>query len=134
VIDVPLSVGLRAAADLQVSDLIIGTVRDGKLQPRARVSQGVQLSALIELLSGDVDRLATSRAALEIIPAGSADPVKRVLMASRAGSADAMRLNEAQIDTSSLAPGRYTASVVVLQDDRPVGRVSRVFEILAAGR
>ena len=32
----------------------------------------------------------------------------------------------------ALVPGRYTASVVALQDNQPVGRVSRVFEITAA--
>jgi hypothetical protein len=125
---------LRAAGDLQVSDLILGTAHGPKLQPRARVAQGVPLSALIELLSADPARLSKSRAALEIIPAGSAESVKRVLMAARGGSSDAILLNEAQIETSSLAPGRYTASVTVLQDDQPVGRVSRVFEIVAAGK
>jgi VWFA-related protein len=134
VIDIPLTVGLRAAGDLQVSDLILGTAHGPKLQPRARVAQGVPLSALIELLSADPARLSKSRAALEIIPAGSAEPVKRVLMAARGGGSDAILLNEAQIETGSLAPGRYTASVIVLQDDQPVGRVSRVFDIVAAGK
>lgn len=132
VIDIPLTVGLRAAGDLQVSDLILGTSDGAKLQPRARIPHGAQISALIELLSADPDRLTKSRAMIEIIPAGSAEPVKRVLMAARGGSSDAVLLNEAQIDTAALAPGRYTASVVVLQDNQPVGRVSRVFEITAA--
>jgi hypothetical protein len=57
-----------------------------------------------------------------------------MLMAARGGSSGAILLNEALIETASLAPGRYTASVVVLQDNAPVGRVSRVFEIIAAGR
>ena len=132
VIDIPLTVGLRAAGTLQVSDLILGTADGPKLQPRARVARGVQLSALIELLAADPDRLAKSRAVMEIVPAGSPEPVKRVVMAARAGGSGATLLNEAQIDTAALAPGRYTASVVVFQDDTPVGRVSRVFEIIAA--
>ena len=36
-----------------------------------------------------------------------------------------------RIDTSGLEPGRYTASATVLQDNHPVGRVSRIFEIIA---
>ena len=87
---------------------------------------------MIELLSADPDRLTTSRAVLEIIPAGSAEPVRRVMMAARGGSSAAVLLNEAEIDTAALTPGRYTASVVALQDNQPVGRVSRVFEITAA--
>jgi VWFA-related protein len=131
VVDIPLTVGLRAAGDLQVSDLILGSAGGGKVQPRARLVHGVQMSAVIELLSARPDRLATSGAVLEIIPAGSAEPVKRTLMAARGQGSDALLLNEAQIDTSALVPGRYTASAVVLQDNQPVGRVSRVFEIIA---
>ena len=134
VIDIPLMVGLRAAGDLQVSDLILGTVDGRKLQPRARVAQGVQISAVIELLASDPDRLTKSHAAIEIIPAGSAEPVKRMLMAARGGSADTILLNEAHVDTAALTPGRYTASVIVLRNDQPVGRVSRVFEIIGAGK
>jgi hypothetical protein len=132
VIDVPLTVGLRAAGDLQVSDLILGTAEGAKLQPRARIARGVQIAALIELLSTDPNRLTKSGAVIEIIRAGSAEPVTRVQMAAGGGSSGATLLNEAQIDTSSFAPGRYTASVTVLQDNQPVGRVSRVFEITAA--
>jgi hypothetical protein len=53
-------------------------------------------------------------------------------IAARGDSSGATLLNEAQIDTAALTPGRYTASVVVLQDNQPVGRVSRVFEIIPA--
>ena len=77
VIDVPLTVGLRAAGDLQVSDLILGTADGAKVQPRARIARGVQISALIELLSTDPARLTKSGAVIEIIPAGSAEPVKK---------------------------------------------------------
>ena len=132
VIDIPLTVGLRAVRDLQVSDLILGTDDGTKLQPRARIVQGATLSALIESLAANPDRLKASQAVIEIVPAGSAVPVKKVVMTARGGSSDASLLNEAQIDTAALAPGRYTASVVILQDNQPAGRVSRVFEVVAA--
>lgn len=41
-------------------------------------------------------------------------------------------INAAEIDTSVLPPGRYTASVVATVDGQPVGRVSRVFEVVLA--
>jgi hypothetical protein len=132
VVDTPLTVGLRAAGDLQVSDLIVGTAESSRLQPRARIVQGAKLSALIEILSSDPERLAKSRAVIELIPAGSAEPVRRALMAARTGGSDSVLLNEADLDTATLAPGRYTASVVALTGDQPVGRVSRVFEIVAS--
>ena len=71
---------------------------------------------------------------LEIIPAGSAEPVQRFLMARRSSPlSGAILIAEGGFATATLAPGRYTASVVVITDKQPVGRVSRVFEV-AAGK
>jgi VWFA-related protein len=130
-VDAPLIVGLRAAGPLQASDLIIGAAEGGRLVPRTRIVQGSPLSALIEFLSADPAQLTKTRAAIEVIPAGSAEPVQRFLMAARSGSADTILLNDAQVETSGLVPGRYTASVVALVDNQPVGRVSRVFDVVA---
>jgi hypothetical protein len=67
-----------------------------------------------------------------VLPAGSAEPVRRILMAARNGGSDAILLNGAEIDTATLPPGRYSASVVALLDNQPVGRVSRPFEVRPA--
>ena len=131
VADVPLTVGLRVAGDLQMSDLIVGVAEADRLQPRFHIAKGEPLSALIEVLSGDPERLQKARAVIELVPAGSADSVRRILMAARTGSADTVLINAAQIDTAELSAGVYTASVVVLLDDQPVGRVNRVFELVA---
>lgn len=132
VADVPLAVGLRAAGPLQLSDLIVGIAEDSKLLPRARIVKGTALSALIEVMSGDPAQLAAARAVLEVLPAGSAEPVRRVLMAARTGSSDTILMNGAEVSTAELAPGRYTASVVATLAGQPVGRVSRAFEVVLA--
>ena len=132
VVDVPIAAGLRVAGDLQMSDLIVGIAEDGKLQPRARIPKGQPLSALIELMSGNPARLAAARAVFEVIPAGTAEPVRRVLMAARTGGADSILLNGAEIATTDLPAGRYTASVVATLDGQAVGRVTRVFEVVPA--
>ena len=132
VIDVPIAAGLRVAGELQFSDLIVGINDEGRLQPRGRVTQGTTVSVLIELMSGDAGRLATARAVIEVIPAGTAVPVRRFLMAARTGSAPSILINAAEIDTSSLPPGLYTASAVATVDGEPVGRVNRVFEVVPA--
>ena len=130
VADVPLTVGLRAAGELQVSDLIVGTADGGRLQPRARLDRGAPATALIELYSNDPARLELTSAALEIIPAGSGEPVQRYLMARRSSPVSgAILIAEGDFATATLAPGRYTASVVALVDNQPVGRVSRAFEV-----
>jgi VWFA-related protein len=131
-IDTPLTVGLRAAGELQLSDLIVGVAEGSRLLPRTRIGRGTSLSALIEIMSADPARLANTRAAIEIVPAGTSEPVQRFLMAARGGGSETLLLNEADIDTARLAPGRYTASVVALVDNVPVGRVSRVFDVVDA--
>ena len=129
VVDIPLTVGLRAAAGLQLSDLIVGSAASGRFLPSTRVRSGAPLAAMIEVMSSDAPRLSKTRVALEIVPDGTVEPVQRVLMAARTGIADTILLNEAQISTSALAPGRYTASATVLIDAQPVGKVSRGFEV-----
>jgi VWFA-related protein len=130
VIDAPLPVGLRAAGKLQLSDLVVGTAMSGRMQPLRRIAQGQRLAALLETVSADVASLEKTRVALEIVPADGGDPVQRLLMASRSAS-DALVLSEAQIDTTALPPGRYVASAIALVDTQPVGRVSRLFEVIA---
>lgn len=129
VVDVPLTVGLRAAGGLQLSDLIVGSAAAGRFLPSTLVRSGAPLAAMIEVMSSDAARLTRTRVALEIVPDGTVEPVQRVLMAARSGIADTILLNEAQISTSTLVPGRYTASATVLIDAQPVGKVSRGFEV-----
>ncbi len=133
VADVPLTVGLRAAGELQTSDLIVGTADGGRLQPRTQILRGADGSALIELYSNNPARLEQTTAVLEIIPAGSAEPIKRYLMARRSSPmSGAILIAEGDFATEALAPGRYSASVVALVDNQPVGRVSRAFEVVAS--
>jgi hypothetical protein len=130
VADIPLTVGLRAAGPLQVSDLIVGTADGGRLQPRAQMDRGAPASALIELYSSDPARLEKATAVLEIVPAGTAEPVQRYLMARRSSPiSGAILVAEGDFATATLTPGKYTASVVALLDNQPVGRVSRAFEL-----
>jgi hypothetical protein len=130
VIDAPLNVGMRAAGPLQLSDVIVGTAVSGRIQPQSRVVAGQRLAALLEAVSADPAALEKTRMALEIIGTGT-EPVRRILMASRSGVSSAVLLSEAQIDTATLPPGKYTASAVALVDAQPVGRVSRTFEVIA---
>jgi hypothetical protein len=130
VADIPLTVGLRVAGELQVSDLIVGTADGGRLQPRAQLDRGAAASALIELYSNDPAQLEKTTAVLEIVPAGTAEPVQRYLMARRSSPiSGAILVAEGDFTTATLAPGKYTASVVALLDNQPVGRVSRAFEL-----
>lgn len=131
VLNTPLPVGLRAAGPLQLSDLILGTAVNSRVQPQSRIFQGQRLAALVEMISADTAALEKTRAAMEILPVGGTEPVQRLLMAMRSSGFENVVFSEAQVDTTSLAPGRYVASAIALVATQPVGRVSRVFEIVA---
>jgi hypothetical protein len=67
---------------------------------------------------------------LEIIPASTTEPAQRYLMARRSSPiSGAILVAEGDFATATLAPGRYTASVIALVDNEAVGRVSRAFEL-----
>lgn len=129
VLDVPMTVGLHQAGPLQTSDAVVGAVIGDRLQPRATVERGSDGVVMIELMSADPDLLAQTVAILNIIPGGSADPVQRYRMAVQSSSTTAVLIAEGRFRTATLAPGRYTASVVTLVANQPVGRVSRVFDV-----
>jgi len=131
VMEVPISVGLRTAGALQLSDVILGSAADGRLQARATFKQGEAISGLFEILSADPAVLEKTRAVFEVAQPGSAAPLKRYLMAARADGAATRLTNQIEVQTASLPPGLYIATVIPRVDDQPVGRVSRRFEITA---
>jgi hypothetical protein len=132
VLDVPLAVGLRAAGDVQFSDLMLGVAdASGRVQARSTMKQGTTLAGIVELMAADPAVLDRAKAIIEITAAGTTEPLKRLLMAARPGAAATLLLHQVQFATADLPPGRYVASVVPMVDDKPTGRVSRLFEVVA---
>lgn len=127
--DVPLTVGLRAAGEFQISDLMVGVAEAGRLQTRSRIPLGAQMAALMELMSPDPARLEAARVTLEVIPAGTAQPVLRLLMAAKGNESGTLVLHQASVDTTRLAPGRYTLIATPIVAETPLGRVSRLIQI-----
>ena len=131
-IELPLNVGLRAAGDVQFSDVILGVAGDdGRLEARSSLAQGETMSGLAEILSTDSSTLERTRAVFEIAQAGSSDPLKRYLMAARSGGPATLLSNQVEVSTAALPPGIYIATMIPLVGDQPIGRVSRRFEITA---
>jgi VWFA-related protein len=129
VTDLPLSVGLRAAGDLQFSDLMVGVAdANGRVQARSSVPQGTPLAGIVEVMSADPAVLERVKVVFEIAPPGT-EPMKRFVMGARSGTAPTILLNQVQMPTADFVPARYIVSAVPHLDDKPVGRVSRLLEI-----
>ena len=132
-LEIPLSAGLRAAGDLQFSDVILGVAGvDGKLEARSSFVQGETMSGLAEILAADPALLERTRAVFEISQAGATEPLKRYLMAARSGGPATLLSNQIEVNTTALPPGIYIATMIPHVGDQPVGRVSRRFEITAS--
>ena len=88
------------------------------------------MSALFEVISADAATLEQVRTVIELVPGGSATPVKRFMMGARTGALAAILNNQAEIQTADLPPGRYIASATPMLGEQAIGRISRVFEIV----
>ena len=132
VVERALVVGLRGTPQIQFSDLLVGVAdANGRLQPSSRVARGAPLSALMEVVSGEESALARVKSIIEIVPGGSATPVKRYVMGARSGVLTAIVTHSVEIATGDLNPGRYTAIATPTLDDKELGKVTRIFEITA---
>jgi VWFA-related protein len=131
VVERSLTVGLRGTPQIQFSDLLVGVAdANGRLQPFSRVPEGAPLSALLEVISADENALQRVKTVIEIVPGGTATPVKRFVMGARSGSLAAIVTNSVEITTADLNPGRYTAIATPTLDDKELGKVTRIFEII----
>jgi VWFA-related protein len=130
VVERPVAVGFRGTPQIQFSDLLVGVADpNGRLLPASRIAKGAKLSALLEVVSADEATLQRVKTVIEIVPGGTATPVKRFVMGARSGSLAAILTNSVEIATDDLTPGRYTAIASPTIEERPLGKVTRVFEI-----
>lgn len=131
VLERSIEVGLRGNTTVQFSDLLVGVADgNGRLQPLSRVKQGASMSALLEVVSADAAALEQVRTVIEIVPGGTATPIKKFVMGARSGTSAALLTNQAAIATADLPVGRYTAIATPSIGEQPIGKVSRVFEIV----
>jgi VWFA-related protein len=131
VVERDLDVGLRGTPSAQFSDLLTGVAdANGRLQPSSRIRKGLPLSMLMEVVSSDPATLEQVKTVLEIVPGGTATPIKKFVMGARSGSSPAILNNQAEIATIDLPIGRYTAIATPTIGDQPLGKVTRIFEIV----
>lgn len=128
-LELPLTVALRAVGPASASDLILGVTNGGRLEPAGRFSPDTKARALIELSASQP--MTDLGGYVIFVPAGSDTQLVRTpLVFHPRSDAAAVVIGEAALDLSTLAPGRYVAMASIEQNGKPVGRVSRAFEVV----
>jgi hypothetical protein len=109
--------------------LILGVTNGGRLEPAGRFSPDTKARALIELSASQP--MTDLGGYVIFVPAGSDTQLVRTpLVFHPRSDAAAVVIGEAALDLSTLAPGRYVAMASIEQNGKPVGRVSRAFEVV----
>ena len=129
-VETPLGVGLRAAADLQASDLMLGAP-GATFTPAFSVPAGTPVSGLLELYSADAERFAGARVYFELRRTGSEEVLATIDAPLALSDSDNRRQAAGSINTAGLQPSGYTVAAIILVDGRPVGRVSRSVGVTA---
>jgi hypothetical protein len=128
-LDLPLNAGLRKAAGVEASDLLVGTAAGGRLTPMARLRQADSGVAMLELSSNGP--LGGTSGAIELIKAGTAQAQVRLPLELRPRERDTtVVVAQAPLDVSALAPGTYMASAVLEKEGKPFARISRLVEVV----
>src|SRR5206468_5789851 len=123
----PLDAGLRPAGRLEIADLILGAAADSRLQPRASVSRGTDVIAIVEIYAKDPAELDDLDVLLEL-RAESGELIGSRPMSLRVMSPSA-RAAQTGISTDTLPPGRYTVRSIVRSSGNALGEVGRTIEI-----
>lgn len=129
-LELPLAAGLRAVGDAFASDLIVGVITNGRIEPRTRVRQGDSAVAMVELSASQP--LSDLSGYALLAPSSGGDPVARQPLAFRTRTDDkGIVLAEAILNLAAVPAGRYTASAIIEQGSKAIGRVSRRVEVIS---
>jgi hypothetical protein len=130
-LEMPLNVSSTApsAGDLQTSDLMVGEMVGGHFRPRARLACTAEVVAIAELYAANAAIFDTISVVLQLTAESATDPAAVEVMELQAGTTQTVRVAQTSLKIDQLAPGRYTASVVVTLDGRAVARVNRAVDI-----
>jgi hypothetical protein len=130
VLDLAMRAGLRAGDDASLSDLVVGAVAGGQLQPREVLGQYDRAAAMIELSSPHA--LDGTTGELTVTPWEGATPAAHAILTLRPRQDDtSVVVGEAPLDLSTVAPGTYTVTAALTRGGAPIGRVSRLVDVVA---
>ena len=128
-LEMPIVVGLRQAASLQFSDLIVGSAGES-FTPVVRAPGGTPLSALLEIYSAEPAELDALAVTMEVRRPGDAATAIRVVAPVRKTSLD--RRRAASADLPALNAGTWLISAVVRRGETVAGQVSRTIVVASS--
>jgi hypothetical protein len=109
---------------------VVGVAQKGELEPRRRIAQSDDMTAMIDMVSGAPADL---KGTFQLIRSGTARSVVNVPVSIRPpASAGGPTMIQVRAPLAAILPGRYTASVALESGGQPLTRISRVIEITAA--
>ena len=127
VLEIPVTARYQTAGATVLSDLIVGIASGGQLEPRRRIAQSEQMTAMLEVTPESGVSLGGT---LQLVPGGSARSVLNTPLTVRpASSPGAPATLEASATLAAVPPGRYTASAVIAVGGQ-LTQISRVIEII----
>ena len=126
VLEIPITAGFEDAVGARFGDLVVGVAQKGELEPRRRISQADDMTAMVEVIAGAPADL---RGTLQLIRSGTARSVVNVPLSIRPpASAGGATVVQARTPLGAVPPGRYTASAALESGGQPLTRISRVIE------
>ena len=129
-LEMPLSIGLRQAGDLQASDLLLGTVQE-RFRPSAQGQSSARLAARVEVYASDPAGLDAVGVEFELRQANDDAVVRRATARVSKTPLDRRRVAEGNLPLEGLAPGRYAVSALLYRRQEPLGKVTRLFDVIA---
>lgn len=120
-VEIPITVGMRQAGELQLSDLIVGTLVAG-FTPTSRINPP-SATTLLELYAADPARFDGVTVDLELRNGDKALAAGAATLAK--ASFQQQRIAQGTLKIPDLGPGVYQVIAVVKRNGQPIARVAR---------
>jgi VWFA-related protein len=127
VLEVPFKAEYQTVSTTKLSDLVVGVVAAGDLEPRGSIARSEELTAMLQVLA---DPGAVLGGRLQLVPAGSARAALSIALSIRPAASEGLPATlQARAPLAAVPSGRYTASAAVTLGGQPLARIDRVIEI-----
>lgn len=130
-LETTITVGLRQAGDVQLSDLIVGTTAADAFTPTTQLSSSSPLSSILELYGTNTAVLEKATVRFELRKVGQEGLVKMTEATITGDAAEYRRIAQGDLPLAGLEVGQYSLSALITHEGKPIGRVTRTIAVAA---